>query len=219
MDGILQVADLGRRAYGPVLALQEQLVAARQRDERPDTLLCVEHTPVYTLGRTANRAHILLPPDELQRRGIEVFEIGRGGDVTYHGPGQLVVYPILKLDGAERRVLWYVGCLEQTIVRVLADYGIAATLDRQNRGVWVGDAKIAALGVRITRHVTMHGFALNVAVELGYYAGIVPCGIADRGVTSLNRFVPGVTLADAQSRVRERFMQVFGYTDWEPAAL
>jgi lipoate-protein ligase B len=153
--------------------------------------------------------------EERARRGNELFEVGRGGDVTFHGPGQLVGYPIIKLEGAERRAVWYVSQLEQVLIRTLAAFGIQAGVDPCNRGVWVGPDKIAALGVRIAGHVTLHGFALNVAADLRYYEGIVPCGIRDRGVTSIHRFVPEVTMADVKARLLDIFTKVFGYQTWK----
>jgi lipoyl(octanoyl) transferase len=204
------VLDLGRRAYRPCLALQEETVARRQRGEIPDTLLLVEHDPVYTLGRSGKEENVLLQADELARLGIEVIRTGRGGDVTYHGPGQIVGYPIVDLAARGAGVLWYVRALEDILVRTLSDFGVTAAGDARNRGVWVGREKIAAIGVRVTRHVTLHGFALNVRTDLAPYAGIVPCGIRDRGVTSLHRFVPDVTMEAAKRAVVRRFLEVFG---------
>ena len=153
---------------------------------------------------------MLLPREELTRRGIEVVRIGRGGDVTYHGPGQLVGYPIIHLGERGKGVLWYVQALEQILVRVMADFGVQADTDRQNRGVWVGDEKIAAIGVRVTRRITMHGFALNVRTDLANYAGIVPCGITDKGVTSLHLLVPDVSMDAVKDVTVQRFREVFG---------
>lgn len=208
--------DLGLQSYQPVLELQRSLVAQRQADAIPDTLILVEHKPVYTLGRNAQPANILLSPERLAAQGIDVVRIERGGDVTYHGPGQLVGYPITKLGGSGRRVLNFVQGLEQTLIAALADYGVTAHLDTANRGVWVGREKIAALGVRITRQVTMHGFALNVSVDLSYYGGIIPCGIRDKGVTSLDHFVPDVTVNDTKQRVVAHFRRVMGYDPQTP---
>jgi lipoate-protein ligase B len=215
MNRVLRVMDLGRRAYKPVFELQERLVAERGRGEIPDTLILVEHEPVYTLGRNAKEGHVVASPEELARLGIEVVHTSRGGDVTYHGPGQLVAYPILDLGVRSRQIAWYVGNLEEVIIRVLADFGLQAGRDRKNRGVWIGDEKIAALGVRIAGHITMHGFALNVRADLGHYRGIVPCGIRDKGVTSLHRFVPDVTMEDVKAKVIGRFIEVFEYESIE----
>ncbi len=213
MTRTLDIRDLGLQPYRPVLELQKTLVEQRREDAIPDTLILVEHQPVYTLGRNAVAENIVLSPERLEARGIDVVHIGRGGDVTFHGPGQLVGYPITKLAGSGRRVLKYVEGLEQTLIDTLAEYGVSASLDPSNRGVWVGRDKIAAIGVRITRQVTMHGFALNVAVDLSYYGGIVPCGIRDKGVTSLDRLAPGTTVAGVKPRLIEHFRRVMGYDD------
>jgi len=209
MNGI-DVMDLGRQSYRPVLERQQQMVEQRRAGDIPDTLILVEHDPVYTLGRSADESHVLVPETELEKRGIDLVHIGRGGDVTFHGPGQIVGYPIIDLRSRGKGVLWYVGNLERVIQRVLLDYGIESTTDRRNRGVWVGDEKVAAIGVRIVRQVTMHGFALNVAVDLSYYDAIVPCGIRDKGVTSLDRLAEGVEMEGVKEKVVERFMDVFG---------
>ncbi|MDI6774330.1 MAG: lipoyl(octanoyl) transferase LipB [Verrucomicrobiota bacterium] len=216
MSRVLHVVDLGRRAYRPVLELQERLVEQRGCGVIPDTLLLVEHEPVYTLGRNAKESHVVASPEELARLGIEVVRASRGGDATYHGPGQLVAYPILDLGDRARQIAWYVGNLEEVIIRALGDYGLAGARDRKNRGVWIGDEKIAALGVRIAGHITMHGFALNARANLDHYNGIVPCGIRGKGVTSLDRFVPDVTMADAKEKVMRRFAEVFEYDSTEP---
>ena len=192
----------------------------RRRDgEIADTLLLVEHEPVYTLGRSAKDEHLLLSEAEMTRRGIDVVRIGRGGDVTFHGPGQLVGYPIIDLGSRERGLSWYVTQLEEVLIRAVSDFGVTAGRDVRNRGVWVGNDKIAAIGVRVARRITMHGFALNVAPDLRYYSGIVPCGVRDVGVTSLERHAKGVTMAAVKTRVVARFAEVFGYTAVSPSTL
>lgn len=208
---VLDVRDLGRRPYEPVLRLQREMVQRRRDGSIPDTLLLVEHDPVYTMGTSAVEADVLLSAEERVRRGIALVRAGRGGRVTYHGPGQLVGYPILKLKSSRQGPAWYVSRLEQVLREVLADYGIRSAGDPRNRGVWVGDQKVAAIGVRITHRVTMHGFALNVTTDLAPYDGIIPCGIRDRGVTSLRHFVPGIRMKDVKSRVVAAFCRVFGY--------
>lgn len=208
---VLQVMDLGRQPYGPVLALQEQLAAERARDVVPDTLILVEHEPVYTLGRRALDENVVASAGELARQGIAVVRTGRGGDVTYHGPGQLVGYPILHLGKRGAGAVWYVGCLEQVIIDTLAALGVSAGKDAANRGVWVGRNKIAAIGVRISRQITQHGFALNVCPDMSHYAGIVPCGLHDRGVTSLHLLRDGVGMEDVKQQVCRDFQRVLGY--------
>jgi lipoyl(octanoyl) transferase len=183
----LQVRRLGRVAYAEAVALQERLVAERQADHIPDTLLLLEHDPVFTLGRRARREHVLFTEEALRARGFEVVECGRGGDVTYHGPGQVVGYPILKLAPDRCDVHRYVRDLEEVMIRTCGDHGVAATRVPGLTGCWVGRDKVGAIGVRIARWVTSHGFALNVSNDLEPFAMIVPCGITGRGVTSLER--------------------------------
>jgi lipoyl(octanoyl) transferase len=187
----LEVRRLGRLGYEEALALQRQLVEARRGGHVPDTLLLVEHPHVLTIGvRGGGRKNILATDQRLNALGVAVFEAGRGGDVTYHGPGQIVGYPILNLRPDRQDVHRYVRDLEEVLIRACADFGVDATRLPGLTGVWVnrsrrGLEKVAAIGVRISRWVTSHGFALNVNADLEYFGLIVPCGIADRGVTSL----------------------------------
>ena len=184
----LHIRDLGRDTdYEEVAALQESLLADRIAGRVTDTLLLLEHRPVFTLGRSGVAEHVLWSDAELARRGIARLQTTRGGDVTYHGPGQLVGYPIIHLGAAGLKLLEYVNVLEEVLIRALAACGVAARRDPRNRGVWVGNDKIAALGIRVSRQVSMHGFALNVNTRLEDYQGIVACGLKDAGVTSLAR--------------------------------
>lgn len=183
----LHAYRLGPIGYAAAHALQEQLVAARKEGSVGDTLLLLEHPKVITLGRAAKRDHVLLDERALAAQGYELFETGRGGDVTFHGPGQLVAYPIVDLKPERMDVRRYVSDLEETMIRVCASYGLSAARVPKLNGAWIGERKIGAVGVRISRWVTMHGFALNVSTELSAFSAIVPCGIADRGVTSLAR--------------------------------
>jgi lipoyl(octanoyl) transferase len=210
-----QWAYLGRVEYGAGLALQRGLLDARAAAAVPDTLLLLEHSPVLTLGRRGSRDDILVDEATLAAEGVAVYETNRGGLVTYHGPGQLVGYPITDLralTGGD--VVRYVTGLEETVIRALAGLGITAGRDPAHRGVWVGDAKIAAVGVAISRGVTMHGFALNLQPDPAHFALIRPCGITDRGVTSaaalLGQVVPlaecAVALAAAFGAVFDRQM-------------
>jgi lipoyl(octanoyl) transferase len=216
-------AYLGRVDYALALDWQRALLDARARDAVPDTLLLVEHPPVITLGRRASYGDVLVDPDALSERGITVHETNRGGLVTYHGPGQLVGYPIASLRGLTGGdVVRYVSGLEETVIRALATYGVVAGRDPQHHGVWVGDAKIAAVGVAISRGVTMHGFALNVCPHLAHFLLINPCGILDRGVTSLAALGrPVVALEIMASTVAATFGAVFDrdMLEVEPAAL
>jgi len=208
----LDVRRLGRVAYGDALALQRSLVEDRRAGRIPDTLLLVEHPHVLTLGVRGDggRAHILASPDTLAARGVEVYETGRGGDITYHGTGQIVGYPILDLKPDRCDVHRYVRDLEEVLIRTAADYGIQAQRVEGLTGVWVGREKLAAIGVRIARWITSHGFAFNVTTDLEYFNLIVPCGITDRGVTSLARLLGRtVELADVQDRILDHFANIF----------
>ena len=183
-DQIL-VQNIGRKAYKAVWDLQIKMQQQRIRGEIEDTLILVEHDPVYTLGKNANEDHLLQSRDE----SVDVFNIERGGDITFHGPGQLVGYPILDLSNYKKSVSWYMRTLEQVLIDTLIEFKIIAQRNDGLTGVWVGDEKIAALGVRISRWVTMHGFALNVNPDLSFYDGIIPCGIFDHGVTSMEQLL------------------------------
>ncbi|HEX4346512.1 MAG TPA: lipoyl(octanoyl) transferase LipB [Vicinamibacterales bacterium] len=191
--------------------MQRALVEERRAGRVDDLLLLLEHPRVLTLGVRSDRgrSHVRATPAALESAGVEVYETGRGGDVTFHGPGQLVGYPILDLHPDRLDVHRYVRDLEDVLMRVGRDCGIPASRVQGLTGVWVGDEKLAAIGVRISRWITSHGFALNVTTDLRDFALIVPCGIADRGVTSLERLGCRASLADVQARVVERFAEVF----------
>ena len=190
MAGPLLIRWLGRVGYVEALAMQERLVASRRSGGGPDTLLLLEHPPVVTLGRRGDPGHVLLDEEQLRQRGIELHETGRGGDVTFHGPGQLVGYPIVQLPPDRRDAHRYLRDLEQALIDTAGSYGVSATRLQGLTGVWVGDEKLAAIGVRLnTGWITSHGFALNVSVDLESFESIVPCGIAGRGVTSLAKLL------------------------------
>jgi lipoyl(octanoyl) transferase len=202
-------------AYGDALALQRALVAERAHGAIDDTLLLVEHPHVLTLGVRGDggRSHILAAPDVLTARGVEVREAGRGGDITYHGPGQIVGYPIVDLKPDRQDVHRYVRDLEEVLIRTAADYGIAAGRVTGLTGVWVGAEKLAAIGIRIARWVTSHGFAFNVTTDLEYFDLIVPCGIPDRGVTSLARLLDRtIDRRDVEEHIVAHFCDVFDRT-------
>ena len=206
---LLAVQHLGRVAYQKGLDLQAELVTQRQQGLIPDTLLLLEHDPVFTMGRNARLENVLFPAAVLQARGFEVFETGRGGDVTYHGPGQVVGYPILDLSH-RKDVHRYVRDLEEVMIRTCADYGVAATRVQGLSGTWVGDEKIGAIGVRIARWVTSHGFAFNVATDLSPFDLIVPCGIRSRGVTTLERLLGHpVPISEVAERLAMHLAAVF----------
>ena len=208
----LDVRRLGIVPYLDALALQRELVEDRRAGRVGDLLLLVEHPHVLTLGVRGDggRAHVLADAEALASRGIELHETGRGGDVTYHGPGQIVGYPIIDLRPDRCDVHRYVRDLETVLIRTAADYDIAAQRVDGLTGVWVGQQKLAAIGVRIARWITSHGFAFNVTTDLDYFNLIVPCGIADRGVTSLARLVGRpLDAAHVQNRIAEHFCNVF----------
>lgn len=213
----LQVSRVGRLPYRDALELQAQLVEDRRASRIPDTLILLEHSHVLTLGvrRGGGRSNIIATEDRLRELGVEICEAGRGGDVTYHGPGQIVGYPILDLRPDRQDVHRYVRDLEDVLIRLCGDFGIAAERLPGLTGAWVnhpshGLEKVAAIGVRISRWITSHGFALNVNTDLDFFKLIVPCGIADRGVTSLARLT-GITLAqrDVEDRLVTHFARVF----------
>jgi lipoyl(octanoyl) transferase len=210
---ILKVCEcryLGLTPYADALALQQRLADARKAGGVPDTLLLLEHPPVITLGRAANRANVLADDETRRSRGVELFETGRGGDVTYHGPGQLVGYPIISLVPDRCDVRRYVRDLEEVLIRTAADFGVEAGRVAGLTGVWVGGEKLAAIGVRISRWVTMHGFAFNVTTDLSHFEMIVPCGIADHGVTSLEKLLGRqVALSDVAASAAQHFGEVF----------
>ena len=204
--------DLGQMRYLDAWAVQRELVAERQAGRGTDTLLLVEHPPVYTLGKRADPTNVLLDAATLAAEGIEVVEVDRGGDVTYHGPGQLVGYPVLVLAGV-RTVVDYVRALEEVLIVALAELGVTGTRIEHLTGVWVDGAKIAAIGVRVASGgVTSHGFALNVAPDLGHFAGIIPCGISDRAVCSLSELGVTAGMATVADTVAAAFAQVFAAT-------
>ncbi len=211
------VVELGLVAYRPAWALQQRVVRARKANCLPDVLLLCEHPHVITLGRNGKSEHLRASHHLLRQMGVEYCASDRGGDITYHGPGQLVGYPILNLAEIRRDVLWYVRQLEEAMMRASADFGIGAGRRAGKTGVWVetpgaDEEKLAAIGVHISRWVTSHGFAYNVATDLRYFDLIVPCGIADKRPTSLERLLGRpVRVAEAASRISLRFGELFGF--------
>lgn len=217
---VVSLVHLGRMDYSTALAVQEKACALRQQEQIGDVLLLVEHPPVLTLGRNARREHVVATDELLARRGIALLETNRGGDVTYHGPGQLVGYPILNLRGFTPSIgiIEYLRKVEEVLIRVCAEYGVLTERVPGRSGVWtipggaVPEKKIAALGVHVARGVTTHGFALNVTTDLDDFNLIVPCGISDRGVTSLEAEVPTdhpPSLEQASQSLARHFGRVF----------
>src|SRR5438034_8144654 len=208
----LDIRRLGLMPYADALALQRSLVEERRAGRVGDLLLLVEHPHVITLGVRGDggRSHILATAETLRARGIDVHETGRGGDITYHGPGQIVGYPIVDLKPDRCDVHKYVRDLEEVLIRTAADYGIEAGCVDGLTGVWVGREKLAAIGVRIARWVTSHGVALNVTTDLEYFNLIVPCGLADRSVTSLAQLLGHpVDRIEVEDRIVAHFGDVF----------
>ena len=230
------LVDLGLTAYAEAWELQKRVVAARKTGAIEDVLLFCEHPHVITLGRSGNRSNLLANENVLRQKGIEYFETSRGGDITYHGPGQIVGYPILHLGAIKRDVVWYVRMLEEAMIRATAELGIAALREAGKTGIWVGVAsrsvipseseesaflsaapdasapeKLAAIGVHISRWVTSHGFAYNVATDLRYFELIVPCGIAERKATSLEKLLGrNVSLGEVRPLLAKHVGEVFG---------
>jgi len=207
----LEVRHLGRTPYAEGLSLQEELVRARRAGEIPDTLLLLEHPHVITLGAASDWAHVVSDEAERTLLGIELFETGRGGDVTYHGPGQLVGYPILDLKPDRKDLHRYLRDLEEVLIRVAGDFGLRAERSEGQTGVWTAVGKLAAIGVRVSSGwITSHGFALNVHTDLRFFETIVPCGIPDRDITSLqSELARPVTLEEASESVVRAFQTVF----------
>lgn len=228
------IVDLGLIGYAEAYALQKRVVAARKAGAIKDVLLLCEHLPVITQGRNGKREHLLVSEQLLRQRGVEFFETSRGGDVTYHGPGQLVGYPILQLGEIRKDVVWYVRSLEEVMIRASAEFGVCAEREAGKTGIWVTEGngknltrnslqapssqsaekaaeKLGAIGVHISRWVTSHGFAYNVATDLRNFDLIVPCGIVGRRATSLEELLGrAVDLAELKPRMAKHFGSVFG---------
>lgn len=229
MRNRIEIFDLGRMPYRQAWDIQSdaqkrliyQKLAVRDNPELkkkiPDSLIFVEHPHVYTLGKSGDAANLLKGMAELKEIDAEFIENDRGGDITYHGPGQVVGYPILDLDRYFTDVHKYLRYLEEVIIKTCADYGIEAGRIKGLTGVWVGDEKICAMGIRCSRWVTMHGFAFNVNTDLTYFDHIVPCGIRDKNVTALNKILGGkVDAEDVKSRIAHHFSTQFGADIAEP---
>ena len=210
MTRLCELRNLHLVTYENAMHLQNRLATLRQADEIPDQLLLLEHPPVITLGRGGDTANLLASPETLRAQHVRYYETTRGGDITYHGPGQVVGYPILHLGEGKRDVRKYVTNLEEVLIRTVAEFGITATRADGKRGIWVGENKIAAIGVRIARWVTSHGFALNVNTNLDHFQLITPCGIEGRGVTSIAKEIGReVPLDEVRKIVVEKFAEVF----------
>jgi lipoyl(octanoyl) transferase len=212
---ICQIVDLGLMGYAQAWTLQKRVVAARKAGAVDDVLLLCEHPHVITQGRNGKREHLLASEHVLQQKGVEFHATDRGGDITYHGPGQILGYPILNLGAIRRDVVWYVRMLEEAMIQATAELGVAAKRVEGKTGIWVGyenaEEKLAAIGVHISRWVTSHGFAYNVSTDLRYFDLIVPCGIADRKATSLEKLLGrSVKQEEIAPRIAKHFGDVFG---------
>jgi lipoyl(octanoyl) transferase len=207
---------LGTVDYAEALRLQKELQAKRIAGEVGDTVLLLEHPPVLTMGRSAKEQHIVAEPAVLESHGIAVHEVGRGGDVTYHGPGQLVAYPIIDLRPDRRDVRKYMWSLEETMIRTCADFGLSASRVEGLNGTWIGERKVGAVGVRISRWVTMHGLALNANTDLSHFDLIVPCGIQDKTVTSVSAELGRtVRVPDVMGPLAEHFAGLYDtHVEW-----
>lgn len=204
--------DLGRLGWAQAFEIQQQLVARRKAGEIPDQFLIVEHPHTVTVGRNGHEENLLASPEVLLRTGIETYHTDRGGDVTYHGPGQIVGYPIMDLREWKRDVGAYVRAIEQMLIETLADVGITAVREPGLTGVWTQGAKIAAIGVHLSRWVTSHGFALNVTTDLQYFSYIVPCGLT-KPVTSMQALGVDAPRQDVIDRLRRHFVEIFGFQE------
>ena len=208
----LDVVCLGRRKYDEVWEKQKELVDQRRFEAVPDTLILVEHDPVYTLGKNSNEDHLLQSRD----KHVPVYQIERGGDVTFHGPGQLVGYPILDLHHHRLSVSWYMRTLEEILIQTLGQFGIESQRREGLTGVWVREEKIAALGVRLSRWISMHGFALNVNTDLKFFDGIIPCGIFEYDVTSMSQILgEEVSLVEVEETLITVFRLLFSFQECE----
>lgn len=210
----LNIVNLGKLEYTTALSIQEKLLELRQKNEVEDTFLMVEHPPTLTLGKRGEYSNILLPVEELREKGVGIYEINRGGDVTYHGPGQMVGYPIIDLNNHGRSVREFVWNMEEVFIRLLKEkYNITAHIeDKEYTGVWVDKSKITAIGIAVKHWVTMHGFAFNINTQLEHFNWINPCGITNRGVISLQKLLgKPMDFQELEILVADYFCEVFKY--------
>jgi lipoyl(octanoyl) transferase len=213
---VLSYSDLGFVDYQKGWDLQRNLFQKRLSNEINDTLLLLEHPHTYTFGKSANKTNLLLSQTELEQKNISLFDIDRGGDITYHGPGQIVGYAILDLKNWKQDTHKYLRALEEVIIETLLEYGIEAERNDKYTGVWVEDKKICAIGIKVSRWITMHGFAFNVNTDLELFNGIIPCGIENKGVTSLSEIKKDkVNINNVKNRIVQKFKTIFNYNKIE----
>ena len=210
----LYYCDLGLIDYKEAWDLQRETFELRVNNKIPDVIYLLEHPNTYTLGKTADHKNLVGSEEYLSSNKISVYDIDRGGDITYHGPGQIVGYPIINLTDWQQDTHKYLRALEETIIQTCAEYGINSGRVPKYTGVWVEDRKIAAIGIKVTRWITMHGFAFNVNTDLSFFSGIIPCGISDKDVTSIKREIKtDVPISEVKSRIIKKFARIFDYQD------
>ncbi|MBA4250634.1 MAG: lipoyl(octanoyl) transferase [Chlorobiaceae bacterium] len=210
----LSYSDLGFVDYKKTWDFQKELLNERKNNLIDDTLLLLEHPHTYTLGKTANKNNLIGSEDFLSKKSISIFEIDRGGDITYHGPGQLVGYPIINLTDWQQDTHKYLRALEEAIIKTIAEFGITGERNDKFTGVWINERKIAAIGIKVSRWITMHGFALNCNTDLSFYDGIIPCGIKDKAVTSIEKEIgQKFSMNDLKEKFVKHFVEVFNYTE------
>ncbi|MHB8929881.1 MAG: lipoyl(octanoyl) transferase LipB [Melioribacteraceae bacterium] len=208
-------SDLGLIDYKQAWDLQKEIFDLRLRNEINDTFFLLEHPHTYTLGKVAEKENLISSESQLKELGISVYDIDRGGDITYHGPGQIVGYPIIKLSDWKEDTHLYLRGLEEVIILTCREYGIETERNSKYTGVWIGERKIAAIGIKVSRWITMHGFAFNVNTDLSYFGGIIPCGIKDKEVTSLQRELGReISIDEVKEKLIKNFKKVFDYTDF-----
>ncbi len=213
MNKKLTYCDLGTIDYKDAWDLQKNLLNSRHKNEIDDNLLLLEHPHTYTLGKTADRNNLIAQDQFLDQNKISVYDIDRGGDITYHGPGQIVGYPIIDLTSWKEDTHKYLRALEEVIIKTCAKYNITAGRNLEYTGVWVEDKKIAAIGIKVSRWITMHGFAFNVNTDLSLFDGIIPCGIKDKNITSLqNELGITIDIKEVNSAILKNFTEVFDYS-------
>ncbi len=212
---IFDYSDLGLINYEQAWDIQKEIFDLRLRNEINDTFFLLEHPHTYTLGKVAEKENLISSESQLKELGISVYEIDRGGDITYHGPGQIVGYPIIKLSDWKEDTHQYLRGLEEVIILTCREYGIETERNPKYTGVWIGERKIAAIGIKVNRWITMHGFAFNINTDLSYFEGIIPCGIKDKDVTSLQHELgKEINIVEVKEKLIKNFKKVFDYTDF-----
>ena len=207
--------DLGLVDYKEAWDLQKKIFELRRGNQIPDTFFMLQHPHTYTLGKVADKSNLLSSEEQLKDAGVSVYEIDRGGDITYHGPGQIVGYPIISLSGWKEDTHLYLRSLEEIIIQTLSSYGIESGRNPKYTGVWIGDRKIAAIGIKVSRWITMHGFAFNINTDLSFFNGIIPCGIKEKEVTSLQKELGReIDIEEVKNILLEKFTEVFGYSSY-----